>query len=92
MRRRRSRRQDRRASRPRGDYPAYEIDSIDRHELSPQYNPDGSIRVAAKTLDEIAIVHTERPQGYHVGDLEEARDRFIELHEVDTDWREASDD
>jgi hypothetical protein len=61
------------ASRPWGEHPVHEIESIDR-------------RGAIPDLDEIAIVRTNNPRGFRVGELEEARARFLELHDVDTNW------
>jgi hypothetical protein len=65
------------ASRPRGEHPMYEVESIDR---------DPS---AGQSLDKIAIVYQDHPQGYRVGPLGEARARFLELHEVDADWQQS---
>jgi hypothetical protein len=61
-------------SRPRGEHPVYEIESIGR-------GP------GAEPLDKIAIVYQDHPQGYRVGSLDEARARFLDLHEVDADWQ-----
>ncbi|HWX29902.1 MAG TPA: primase-helicase family protein [Steroidobacteraceae bacterium] len=56
-------------------YPVYELDSIDRELLKE-----------GKTLDNISIVFKERPPGYTVGELSEARVRFTEIYPVVTEW------
>jgi uncharacterized protein DUF5906 len=55
-------------------YPIYELDSIDRELLK------------ARELDDISIVFQERPTGYTVGELVEARVRFTEIYPVATEW------
>jgi exodeoxyribonuclease-5 len=74
------------AKRPRGDHPVYEVDSIDRSELTAEYDGSGRILVPAKSLDDIAIVSLPRPHGYQVGALVEARVRFAEMCDIDTEW------
>jgi hypothetical protein len=55
-------------------YPIYELDNIDRELLK------------VKVLDDISIVFQERPTGYTVGELVEARVRFTEIYPVATEW------
>ena len=55
-------------------YPIYELDNIDRELLK------------VKVLDDISIVFQERPPGYTVGELVEARVRFTEIYPVATEW------
>ena len=37
-------------------------------------------------LNEIAIVRSDHPMGYRVGELDEARVRFLELNDVTPEW------
>jgi hypothetical protein len=61
-------------SRPRGDYPVHEIESIDRSEIG-------------RSLDEVAIVYKYHPYGYVVGELVEARVKFSQMyHGLDMPW------
>jgi hypothetical protein len=46
----------------------------------------GGVSTVPKALDEIAIAWSDRSHGYCVGELDEARARFLELHTVDADW------
>ena len=62
-------------SRPRGPHPTGEIESYDRELIR-----------AGRTLDEIAIHWGDRPPGYVVGDLGNARRRFLGKYNVDTEW------
>jgi hypothetical protein len=62
--------------RPRqGSHPVYELDSI-----------DGEVIKTGKPLDQASIVCQDRPHGYRVGELEEARVRFTEICDVLTEW------
>ena len=63
---------------PRAEHPIYDGESIDRDLL------------AGQSLDKLAIVYQHHPPGYRVGSLDEARARFLELHEVDADWQWSS--
>jgi hypothetical protein len=75
-------------SRPRGEHPIYEIDRIDRrHAVDTVPTETGGVQTIAKPLDEIAILYQEHAQGYRVGELDEARDRFLEMRDVDANWR-----
>jgi hypothetical protein len=74
-------------SRPRGLHPGYEIDSIDRRETHEIVSPAGTVIQPGRPLDDVAIVNLEHSNGYHVGDLEAARARFLEMCDVDADWR-----
>jgi hypothetical protein len=78
------------SSRPRGEHPVYEIESIDRHAVDVVKDVTGAIQTVPKPLDENAIVKLDHPAGYQVGTLEEARARFLVLHEVDADWSGAA--
>jgi hypothetical protein len=73
-------------SRPKREHPVYEIDSIDRRELEGVPDPRGGWLVEPKTLDDIAIVYMRDQHGYRVGDLEEARARFLDQYDVDNPW------
>jgi hypothetical protein len=64
------------ASRPRGTYPIYELDSIDVGEVK-----------AGRHLDDASIVRQDRPMGYQVGDLEVARDQFLRHYDLPVEWR-----
>jgi hypothetical protein len=66
------------ASRPNGEHPIYEIESIDRRE--------------PKDLDEIAIAYKDRPPGYTVGSLDDARIKFTARFNIDTEWGAYPDD
>jgi hypothetical protein len=61
--------------RPAGSYPVYELDSVDGEEVK-----------AGKVLDQASIVWKDRPPGYTVGTLAEARVRFTEFCDVVTEW------
>jgi hypothetical protein len=79
------------AARPRGEHPVYEIDSIDRRELDGIADQGGGWLVPPQSLDEIAIVRFEHPNGYRVGDLEPARARFLDVCDIDAGWGLAID-
>jgi Family of unknown function (DUF5906) len=71
-----------RASRPRGEHPVFEIDSINRRDIIiPDEDRLGTLTVPPD-LNEIAIVRSDHPMGYQVGELDEARARFLELNDV----------
>jgi hypothetical protein len=53
--------------------PIYEIESVIDREL-------------AADLDQATIVYQTRPHGYQCGELSEARIRFRELYDINTDW------
>jgi hypothetical protein len=57
-------------SRPRQSHPIYELDSLD----------------AGMPVDHASIVWQDRPHGYTVGELHEARIRFTEVYLVNTEW------
>ena len=60
------------ARRPRQEkHPVYELDSIDGK---------------SEPLDQASIVWQDRPHGYWVGELDEARTRFTEICDVLTEW------
>jgi hypothetical protein len=73
------------ATRRRAEHPVYEIDSIDRAPVAVT-NPNGSVSMVRPDLDEIAIVWHAHAYGYEIGTLEEARVRFAEIVDVDTEW------
>ena len=73
------------ATRRRAERPVYEIDSIDRAPVAVT-NPNGSVSMVRPNLDEIAIVWRAHAHGYEIGTLEEARVRFAEIVDVDTEW------
>jgi hypothetical protein len=75
-----------RCSRPRGQHPGYEIDSIDRSTLRDTFDASGNIISSGLTLDEIAIVFLDHPNGYQIGELEDARARFLEICDVNPGW------
>jgi hypothetical protein len=79
-------------SRPNGAQPIHEIDSIDRREMDNRYNGAGDIVEEGKTLDEIAIAYKNRPPGYAVGSLDDARIRFTTVFPIDTEWGAYPDD
>jgi hypothetical protein len=79
-------------SRPNGEHPIHEIDSIDRRDLDGIPNPGGGSLVPPKTLDEIAIAYKDRPPGYAVGSLADARIKFTAACNVDTEWGSYPDD
>jgi hypothetical protein len=69
-----------RHSRPSSSsHPLHELDGVDIKEVK-----------AGKSLDEATIVWQHRPWGYLVGDLEEARDRFLELNPIRAEWQQAT--
>ena len=73
--------------RPRGEHPAHETDSIDRHAVDAVTDPTtGAITLAPKSLDEIAIIQKDRPHGNQVGELVEARVSFTEVHDITAPW------
>lgn len=74
------------ASRPRGEHPMFEIDSIDRQAVDVITDPGGSVTMVPKPLDEIAIISKGYQQGYRVGEIEEARARFLDLHNIPSPW------
>jgi hypothetical protein len=75
------------AKRPDGEYPAYEIESIDRSETREIVSKTGTVLSPGRSLDEVAIVYKNRPHGYGVGELVEARVRFSEMREgIDMPW------
>ena len=62
--------------RPRHEsHPVYELDSI-----------DGEVIKAGKPIDQASIIWQNRPHGYWIGELEEARVRFTEICDVLTEW------
>ena len=61
--------------RPGGKYPVYELDSIDLEQIRH-----------GKLLNDASIVWQDRPHGFLVGDLTEARIRFTEVCDVHTEW------
>jgi hypothetical protein len=61
--------------RPQGSHPVYELESIDGEGIK-----------AGKSLDQASIICQDRPHGYWVGELEEARVRFTEICDVQTEW------
>jgi hypothetical protein len=61
--------------RPGEKYPVYELDSIDIEQIR-----------LGKSLNLASIVWHDRPHGYFVGDLDEARIRFTEVCDVHTEW------
>jgi hypothetical protein len=62
------------SSRPDGDHPVHEIESIDRTLVAGDPRPTG-------------IVYKNHLRGYHVGELIEARVRFAEMYPgVDLPW------
>ena len=78
------------ASRPRDEHPVFEIDSIDRQAVDVVTGQNGGVTTVPKSLDEIAIATKLRPHGYHVGEIEEARARFLELLPgIPSPWPEA---
>jgi hypothetical protein len=74
-------------SRPGGEHPVYEIDSIDRSMVPGAPVPGGGVEMVKPSLDEIAISYQDHPRGYRVGDLDEARDAFAKHYDVDLPWR-----
>ena len=62
-------------SRPRGSHPIYELDSFDNQ--------------LGKPLDQASAVWQERASGYTVGDLAEARVRFVEAFDIVAEWEAA---
>lgn len=77
-------------ARPRLEHPVFEIDSIDRRDLDgiPDAVKGGWLK-EPKSLDEVAMVEKENQPGYRVGDLDEARDRFLDQYDVDNPWSAA---
>lgn len=63
-------------SRPRAEHPVYELDRLD---------VDPTLKHGA-WLDKYSIVRKSHCPGYRVGTLEEARVRFTEICDVDTEW------
>ena len=77
--------------RPRGERPIYEIDSIDRRAGEVVEDDLGRTITVPSNLDEIAIVKQNRPYGYRVGELDEARARFLDLNNVGAEWLDVPD-
>jgi hypothetical protein len=74
------------SSRPRGEYPVYEVDAVDLRQTESHYTSDGLL-VKGKPLDEIAIVMQERTPGYYLGNLDQARHQFTEKYtDLDKEW------
>jgi len=62
--------------RPRSSgHPIFELDSIDIELVK-----------TGASIEEASIVWQERPPGYTVGDLEEARARFLEIYDIAANW------
>ena len=79
------------SSRPGGEHPIYEIDSIDRSLVPGDPLQSGGVEMVKPPLDEIAIVYQDHPRGYRVGDLDEARDSFAKHYDIDLPWRDDDD-
>jgi hypothetical protein len=73
--------------RPDGEHPVYEVKSIERGRTKVVPAPGGGSAIVSLPLDELAIVRKQRPPGYTVGELVEARVRFSEKRDaIDMPW------
>jgi hypothetical protein len=72
--------------RPSAEHPIYELDSI------PVSLRDFAGADLAKELDKVSIVRQDRPRGYLVGTLEEARARFLDCRNVPAPWQQADEE
>jgi len=73
--------------RPDEEHPVHEIESIDRSETREIISSGGAVLSPGRSLDEVAIFYKDRPHGYRVGELVEARVRFSEMRPgIDAPW------
>lgn len=74
------------ASRPAGKHPVGEIDNIDMQRVRGVRDRFGVWIEPPEELDDVAIAYQKRPPGYDVGEFDDARARFLDLHEIDAPW------
>jgi hypothetical protein len=73
--------------RPRGEHPVFEIDSIDRRAVDVITDSSGAVQTIPKDLDEIAIVQKPDQRGFQVGEIDEARARYLDqLPDILSPW------